>query len=214
MTSQVDLTVTCGYPDLVSAAIVQWLGDQEAKPAPGPLRRVQALINTIDRESGQDRLANPADAAPWLTANHLRDAAAPVTANDLDALVEVREALRAMVIQNAGGPPPSADQLAPLRAIAAAGAVRTVLADDGTVRLEPAGSALRERLLGVLLEVKDAQADGTWSHLKACANDECRWAFYDRSRNHGGTWCEMAACGNKLKNRDFRARRRGGDAPR
>ena len=33
------------------------------------------------------------------------------------------------------------------------------------------------------------------------------WAFYDRSRNHGGTWCDMASCGNKLKNREFRARR-------
>jgi predicted RNA-binding Zn ribbon-like protein len=42
----------------------------------------------------------------------------------------------------------------------------------------------------------------------ACANDDCQWAFYDRSRNHGGTWCDMATCGNKLKNRDFRARRR------
>ena len=43
----------------------------EAKPAPGPLRRVQALINTIDRESGQDRLATADDARPWLVANGL-----------------------------------------------------------------------------------------------------------------------------------------------
>ena len=42
----------------------QWLGDIEAKPAPEPLRRVQAFINTIDLESGRDRLANAEDARP------------------------------------------------------------------------------------------------------------------------------------------------------
>jgi predicted RNA-binding Zn ribbon-like protein len=60
----------------------------------------------------------------------------------------------------------------------------------------------------VVLVMRDAQLDGSWARLKVCANDECRWAFYDRSRNHGGTWCEMSACGNRLKNREFRARRR------
>jgi predicted RNA-binding Zn ribbon-like protein len=83
-----------------------------------------------------------------------------------------------------------------------------VIADDGTVRLVPVGDSLQARLLALLLIVADAQHDGTWAHLKACANDGCLWAFYDRSRNHGGTWCDMATCGNKLKNRDFRARRR------
>jgi predicted RNA-binding Zn ribbon-like protein len=63
-----------------------------------------------------------------------------------------------------------------------------------------------DRLGRLLLIVRDAQRDGTWAMLKACANDECRWAFYDKSRNHGGTWCDMSTCGNKLKNRAFRAR--------
>ena len=40
-----------------------------------------------------------------------------------------------------------------------------------------------------------------------CGNSECRWAFYDRSRNQQGLWCEMAVCGNRLKNRAFRARK-------
>jgi predicted RNA-binding Zn ribbon-like protein len=44
--------------------------------------------------------------------------------------------------------------------------------------------------------------------LKVCANSECQWAFYDRSRNQQGNWCDMAVCGNRLKNRQLRARRR------
>jgi predicted RNA-binding Zn ribbon-like protein len=70
------------------------------------------------------------------------------------------------------------------------------------------GDSVTERLVDLVLIMRDAQRDGSWTRLKACANDECQWAFYDRSRNHGGTWCEMSSCGNKLKNREFRARRR------
>ncbi|MBV8999263.1 MAG: CGNR zinc finger domain-containing protein, partial [Solirubrobacterales bacterium] len=41
-----------------------------------------------------------------------------------------------------------------------------------------------------------------------CANPDCEWAFFDRSRNQQGSWCAMETCGNRLKNREFRARRR------
>jgi predicted RNA-binding Zn ribbon-like protein len=190
-----------------------WLGDheseQESKPAPDPLRPVQALINTLDLESGHDRLSQNADAAPWLVGHGLLDTDATLTAADLHSVIGVREALRAMVIHNSGGPIPNPDALAPLREVAGASPARAELDDDGTVRLAPEGNSVQAKLLGVLLIVKDAQRDGSWEHLKACANEECRWAFYDRSRNHGGTWCDMASCGNKLKNRDFRARKRG-----
>jgi predicted RNA-binding Zn ribbon-like protein len=185
-----------------------WLGDDEAKPAPEPLSRVQALVNTIELESGDDRLANPADARPWLISQGLLASDAAISEPDLVLIRGAREALRAMLVHNAGGPATDEAALAPLREIAASGQAKAELDDDGTVRLDPAGDSVRARLLGVLLIVKDAQRDGTWQHLKACANDDCLWAFYDRSKNHGGTWCDMATCGNKLKNREFRARRR------
>lgn len=187
----------------------QWLGDAEAKPAPEPLRRVQGLINTIDRESGRDRLASPVDAGPWLVANGLMTPGATPTDDDLLLLVGVREGLHALVRQNTDGRAPDPAVTAPLRLVAEEVPVRADVGADGVVRLVPAGDSVRARLLALLLVVADAQRDGTWAHLKTCANDECQWAFYDRSRNHGGTWCDMATCGNKLKNRDFRARRRG-----
>ena len=187
---------------------VQWWGDNEAKPAPEPLRRVQALINTIDRESGQDRLAATADARPWLVANGLLGAGDAITGDDLEILIGVREGLRALVIHNTGGPAPDAAVTAPLRQLADEVEFRASVADDGRVTAGPVGDSLRVRQAGLLLVVEGAQRDGSWAHLKACANDECRWVFYDRSRNHGGTWCDMSTCGNKLKNRDFRARKR------
>ncbi len=63
-------------------------------------------------------------------------------------------------------------------------------------------------LFDLLLIIRAAQADGTWPRLKVCANPDCAWVFYDRSRNQQGNWCNMAVCGNRMKNRELRARRR------
>jgi len=186
----------------------QWPGDDETKPAPGPLVLVQALVNTVERPDGTDRLDDPADARPWLIDNNLLSPRDDLSAEDLDLVRGVREALRALLVRNAGGPPFADAVLEPLRTIAAGGTARADFNADGQVRLAAAGDSLRDRLTELLLIIRDAQRDGTWALLKACANDECQWAFYDKSRNHGGTWCEMSACGNKLKNREFRARRR------
>ena len=186
----------------------RWPGDDEPRPAPEPLVRVQALVNTVERPNGSDRLADLPDARPWLIDNNLLAPTADLTFADLDLVRAVREALRTMLVHNAGGPPPNKKATAPLRTVAAEATASADVGNAGEVRLRATGDSVRERLVELLLVIRDAQRDGSWTRLKACANDECRWAFYDRSRNHGGTWCEMAACGNKLKNRDFRARRR------
>jgi predicted RNA-binding Zn ribbon-like protein len=188
--------------------LIRWLGDEESKPAPEPLVLVQSLVNTVELPAGPDRLADPADARPWLVDNNLLAPQADLTEADLEFVRAVREALRAMLVHNAGGPPPNKAALAALRTVADGGSARADLGDDGEVRVGAQGDSVRDRLLEVLLIIRDAQRDGSWSRLKACANDECQWAFYDRARNHGGTWCDMATCGNKLKNREFRARRR------
>jgi predicted RNA-binding Zn ribbon-like protein len=190
------------------ADATRWLADEESKPAPGPLLRVQALVNTVELPFGPDRLADPDDALPWLVDNGLIAPDAALNDADLQALRDVREALRALLTRNGGGRSPTDAELAPLRAVAAGGAARAEFDADGVVHLAAAGDSVAERLVELVLILRDAQRDGSWTRLKVCANDECRWAFYDRSRNHGGTWCEMSACGNKLKNREFRARRR------
>ncbi|KWX22408.1 putative RNA-binding protein [Mycolicibacterium wolinskyi] len=188
--------------------MTQWPGDSETKPAPEPLSRIQALVNTVELPDGADRLADTANATPWLVGNGLLGDGENPTDAELRLVREVREALRALLVHNAGGPPPDNESLDTLRRVAAGGAIRAEIADDDTVELFAAGDTVAQRLVELLLVMRDAQRDGTWARLKACANDECAWAFYDRSRNHGGTWCDMADCGNKLKNRDFRARRR------
>jgi predicted RNA-binding Zn ribbon-like protein len=190
----------------MSTRPVQWPGDDESKPAPGRLVLVQALVNTVERPDGADRLADPTDAQTWLVDTSLLAPQADLTDADLDLVRAVREALREMLVHNAGGPPPNKSALATLRSVAARGTAHATLGDDGEILLTTNGDTVRDRLVQLLLIIRDAQRDGTWAQLKACANDECQWAFYDKSRNHGGTWCDMSTCGNKLKNRAFRAR--------
>ncbi len=209
MTSQTVLLVTS---DILGSMTAYWPGDDEDKPAPPPLRRVQALVNTVERPDGADRLADAAEARSWMVNNELLAATAELTASELQLVVDIREALRALLIHNAGGPVPTPDTLSALRRVTAA--LRPSIADDGSVTLDVDGDDVVSRLAGLLLVVRDAQRDGSWALLKACGNDECRWAFYDASRNHGGTWCDMASCGNKLKNRQFRARRRAATSVR
>jgi predicted RNA-binding Zn ribbon-like protein len=208
MTSQIDLMVTQHYTWGMSSRGTYWAADAETKPAPDPLERVQALVNTVELPEGPDRLADPADARPWLVRNGLLSADAELQPADLDLLRAARQALRAMLIHNAGGPAPAADALRPLRDIASAAFARADIDEQGRIHLSADGDSVADRLVELLVVIRDAQRDGTWSRLKACGNDECHWAFYDRSRNHGGTWCEMSSCGNKLKNREFRARKR------
>jgi predicted RNA-binding Zn ribbon-like protein len=196
----------------MSSTHSHWLGDAESKPAPEPLSRIQALVNTVELPDGPDRLGDPDDAGPWLVDSGLLGIDADLRPEDLVHVRGVREGLRAMLVHNAGGPPPAANALAPLREVAADATARADLDNDGEILLTATGDSARARMIELLLIIRDAQRDGTWSRLKACGNDECQWAFYDRSRNHGGTWCEMSLCGNKLKNREFRARKRSGQS--
>src|SRR5262245_42138721 len=98
----------------MSMRSVEWPGDDESKPAPGRLRLVQALVNATELPVGSDRLADRSDARPWLVDNQLLARHAELAQADLDLVRRLREALRALLVQNAGGPTPTDTVLAPL----------------------------------------------------------------------------------------------------
>jgi predicted RNA-binding Zn ribbon-like protein len=45
---------------------------------------------------------------------------------------------------------------------------------------------------------------------RICADDGCRWVFFDNSRTHRRRWCDMASCGNRAKAARHRARAKAG----
>jgi predicted RNA-binding Zn ribbon-like protein len=129
---------------------------------------------------------------------------AELAPGDLERARAVRESIRDLL--DRAEPSPSVE---PLRRLASSRSAQVTIAQDGQIELEDPGQGeLADGLFRLLLIIRRAQEDGTWSRLRVCANDECRWAFYDRSRNQQGHWCDMAVCGNRLKNRELRARKR------
>jgi predicted RNA-binding Zn ribbon-like protein len=192
------------------ASLPSWVVGEEHKPAPQPLLLVQAFANTIDLEDGTDRLADPETARPWLTQAGLAGRAAPLGADQLELARDVRDGLRAMLAANAGEASPSAADLAAIRELAGGRRPAIDVAASGRIEIGADGRDLADGLISLLVIVRDAQRDGTWSRLRLCANSDCRWAFYDGSRNRRGTWCRMETCGNRIKNRRLRARRADG----
>jgi len=181
-------------------------GTAETKPAPMPLLVVQGFVNTRDLEDGTDLLDDPATARQWLIDAGLLDGAAKLSASDLELARAVREAIRALIETDGPG---TDGGLEPLRQLASTHRPQLTVAHDGTIALENSRRGeLGDGLFELLLIIHRAQQERSWSRLKVCSNDECQWAFFDRSRNQQGSWCNMAVCGNRLKNRELRARRR------
>jgi predicted RNA-binding Zn ribbon-like protein len=173
-----------------------------------PLLLVQAFVDTLDTDRGTDILAQPDEARAWLADAGLLGRGDQF-GEDLRLAREVRESLRALIRRNTSPPPVTDEELRPLAEVLRLAQPRLEVTADGRVSLlapSPPAS-LADGLLRLLLIIRDAQADGSWDRLKLCGNPDCLWAFYDRSHSRRGAWCDMASCGNRLNNRNFRARR-------
>jgi predicted RNA-binding Zn ribbon-like protein len=190
----------------VAVTLPTWVPEIETKPAPMPLLLVQSFVNTYEADTGVDLLEDLDTGRSWLTEAGLLDGV-PLTAAELESARDVRESIRALLVHNGGGDSPTHGQLEPLRALAAASRFRPRVRDEGLIDLSAEIGTESVRLTDLILITRDAQRDGSWKRLKACRNDECLWAFYDRSHAGRGAWCDMATCGNRIKNRKLRSRR-------
>ena len=188
---------------MVAVALPTWVPDIETKPAPMPLLLVQSFVNTYEADTGVDLLGDLDSGRTWLTEAGLFDGV-PLTAVELEATRDIRESIRALLVYNGGGDRPTHAQLEPLQASAIVSRFRPVVDGEGLVDLRPEVENELVRVAHLILIVRDAQRDGSWKRLKACRNDECLWAFYDRSHAGRGAWCDMATCGNRIKNRNLR----------
>ena len=162
-------------------------------------------MNTVDLENEREWLAQPADLLAWGRVRGLFDPAVTrVGAAGVRRAQEVREALRVLIRANNLGTP-----AAEAREVLAAEATRarfTIDFESGTPALVPRARGV-DGLLGHILALTFlAMVDGSWTRLKGCRN--CRWAFFDESKNRSARWCSMTLCGNRLKTRAYRRRRR------
>ena len=167
-------------------------------PAPGPLRLVQRFVNSADRENEREELESPAALERLLGELGIADAgAAPLTEADLRRALEVREALRELLLANNGGSV-GAEALRTLESASRA-AQLALRVEPLASRLEPQAPGIDGALGRVLAVVHAAMVDGSWKRLKTCPREVCFWVFYDRSKNLSSRWCAMSVCGNRTK---------------
>ena len=181
------------------------MADRET--ASGPIGLVQAFVNSVDLEDGPETLASPEALTAWLSGQGLMRGTSAADADDLKHAIALREALRGVIGINSGSAVYPID-VATLNEAASASKLRARFGSDGKARLEPDVSGVTGALGRIVAAAFTAMADDDWTRLKLCSSQTCRWAFFDRSRNHSSRWCTMAACGNREKARRFRAQAR------
>jgi predicted RNA-binding Zn ribbon-like protein len=170
------------------------------------------FLNTLDLDDGQvvEHFQGPADAAAWFAERDLGHASANEswTAADLEHVRHVRAALREVVEAVIADRRPEA------------GAVRVVnetLESRAPARLELDGKGIRvghahapsevdDALARVADAITDELATGRPDRFRICANDTCRWAFFDSSPTGRRRWCDMQTCGNRAKAARHRAK--------
>ena len=170
---------------------------------------VKDFVNSADLAAGTEELTSPAALGAWLDAHGLVGPAGALDDAEVERAVAVREGLRQLLLVNAGH---AADAPTLDRFNAALASTALVVRFDavGDRTLAPADPApVATAVARLLAAVDQARADGVWERLKVCARDECRWAYYDASRNRSGRWCSMTDCGNRVKMRRAYAARTG-----
>jgi predicted RNA-binding Zn ribbon-like protein len=172
------------------------------------------LLNTDWRDyrgSGQRRdLLDDAErferfVKPW------REGLAGVADSDVrSALKGLRRILRAIVESLAARREVPARLWSELNAVLAAAAFVRRLERSGAGFVFPLVArdpGLPAMLGEIAAGFGETLARGEPRRIKICDNQDCRWVFYDQSRNRLRRWCEgNTGCGNLMKVRRFRAK--------
>jgi predicted RNA-binding Zn ribbon-like protein len=172
------------------------------------------FLDTRQLDSGQlvDHLEQPSDARAWFVAQgvlHEEDAGT-WTAADLDQVRSVRDALHEVVDAVVQERRPDPDAVDVVNETLARGAVPHLDCDGTTVRIghrhgeSPVDDALASLAAPIIHEL----ASGRPARFRICANDTCRWTFFDASPTARRRWCDMRTCGNRAKAARHRQRAR------
>ena len=137
------------------------------------------FLNTLDVEEGTDAIDDAPAFDDWAE-QHGVDAGDPAEAK------RVRDALRAVLDGESASLPSVGLETS---------------CGDRTVGLTARTAAEAAVASSVILSIQ-----GQFGRVKLCGADDCRWAFYDKSRNGSRTWCSMGVCGNRQKARTYRSK--------
>jgi len=182
------------------------------------------FVNTLvhGRAGDREELSDLSSALRWLRQHellhsfmvdeqlHLHAGNAAAEQRVLARIRRVRAALRELLNATVERRPADAAALREVnRALRTQYVYELVPAPDG-VSLDhrhdgdPIAGAVARLAEAISRELTQADA----GRLRVCANDECRWVFFDTSPAGRRKWCDMSVCGNRAKVARHRARQR------
>jgi len=178
------------------------------------------FLNTLDLDDGQliEHFEQPADAAGWFVEHGLvhPDAKPTWAGADLDRIKQVRAAIRDVVDSVVEGRPPKARSVELVNRTLEARRPARVELDGTAVRIghRHAATPVQDALAVIAEAIVDELAAGRPDRFRICANDRCRWTFFDSSPTGRRRWCDMSTCGNQAKAARHRAKTRAEGAAR
>ena len=166
------------------------------------------LVNSQERDGfGRltDHLRNSRWLANFLRHFHLADAL-PHSA-PLKALFDLREFLRGVAENLSAGQTLSAGDLRTLNAALMVPARQKLVQHQNGFRaeLQPVHSGWSWILSRIAASLADTLTHYDRERVKICANDGCRWAYYDVTKGNMRRWCNDRTCGNRDRVRRARA---------
>ncbi len=178
------------------------------------------FINTLEfsRVASHEHLPTVESAVAFLAERGLAHADEARRALDkpraLERLRSVRSALREISVAVTDHRAADTAAIAEInRALRARSVVQLAPAADGlTLGHRHVGDPLDDALATLIEPVVREITSGRRDRLRTCANDTCRWVFFDDSRTGRRRWCDMSTCGNRAKAARHRARVRAGAA--
>lgn len=167
------------------------------------------FCNSLSRCTGpgpRDRALKPADFLDWAGRYGLKLEKAPGPAA-LARLHRLRGALFGIfdALNDGASPPASALAVLNEELAAARAAERLMPGGEGYALQDNAASPVDRFRNDVARDAAELLL-GDARRIKRCPNHDCRWLFYDTSKNLSRRWCAMDDCGTRDKVRRFRAR--------
>ncbi|TAJ99725.1 MAG: hypothetical protein EPO36_11765 [Chloroflexota bacterium] len=176
------------------------------------------FLNTRELEHGQvvDRLERPAQPRDWFVGQGVlhEEAAGTWTDPDLVRIRAVRDALHEVVDAVVQERRPDPEAVEVVNDVLAQGVVPHLDCDGTTVRIghRHGASPVDDAVASLAAPIVHELASGRPDRFRICANDTCRWTFFDASPTARRRWCDMKTCGNRAKAARHRQRAKQGPA--
>jgi predicted RNA-binding Zn ribbon-like protein len=169
------------------------------------------FVATLAKRGMGDRelLAGPAEFATWLLAAELPATPDPVTQDDVERIIVLREAIHELTRARVDQRNPARDAVEMVNDVARTGTPASLMSPDGRIRLAPVAAPLEEILAIVARDTVELFTGRYGDRIRACIGHDCSLFFVDRSRPASRRWCAMAACGEKASSATYRQRHTG-----